>query len=1625
MLHGCHAVGKRQGASYCKQIVNTSTGTSCYDNRIDTDRTTDTLRAVMTPVIRLARRLCATASSMLLALLALTATPAHARPVDLSTPSNAFGPASDQGYASRWTEVSEADFGGGFTLPVRLGFFSGRVVASRTLGSAPWRIPLLSARVFDTQPDSCKILLPCGRVMTLVPGTVGWSTADGEWSSSPLGGGRLLVFRADGWEMEFDGRGYLARLRTDRGRQAFWIRDAAGELTSVVERPAGGAPDVVGLSVARDTATGLCSSLSVRTAFGTKTYPLSYDAQRRLSGVGFPDQSALAMAYSATAAGDPSMTVVERSGTPSVLVWSRTDQSLLSDGTWSYQVTRPAAGGCSVVRTGPYGETETYLDDQATNRTTLGYADGSSVVTVKVSAGPAKGKTASVRRVVGGQETILYHAEYDPLGMLASETDAAGLTTSHSYVLFVAGDVQSGVRTHATTRLTAPSWLPGGAMASAALVTATEEFDIRGNLVSTTDALGVTTLREYDQQDRLVRETGPGGRLLGTYAYDPRGPVSAVTDASGAATAFAYDQDGNLVSATDALGGVVRHEYDARGRRVRTVDALGRVTLQEHDGFGRVVRRTVAAGTTAQLVTTFSYDAQGRVLSAADSDGRSVAFVRDSHGRVVRRTDAQGRQTTYSYDVAMGCAAQASCSESDLPTRVVSPAGRVTVRRHGPGRILLEETVAAGTPLAAVTRHAYDAAGRRIATTDPLGRITRLRYGQSGGPYEVINPDGTSRHAAYDFEGRAVIEDDELGAVTRRAYDAYGNLISATGPDGAVWTYERAGADAPMGRISAVVSPSGERTAFSYDLLGRRVLTTKAAGTPLAAAYAEAYDASGAVISSSGPEGQSVSYEYDARGRPARTVDALGRSWSYAYSASAGATTVTVTNPDGSAEIRRSDADGRPLAVTDAAGASTAYAYDPDGLLSGLTDARGNVTLWARDARGQVSSKTYADSSAESYERDAAGRLVRRIRPDGAVATYAYDLRSRLSSVRWSAGRAEPSDFEYDAAGRLTMARNTSATVRRAYAASGRLASETQEIHPALGVSVPPLVATVGYATSADGRLSRITYPDGAAVDYEHDARGDVSRVVASGAPGSGPSQALELSYLRRADGRLAGMARSNGVASAFTYDAAGRLLSVAHRDRASAVLGSESLRYDAAGRRSSRVREDGATDFFRYDPAGQVTAAAYGLAASADPVAFPASQTFAYDPAGNRTQAVDGPLTASYQANAVNQYSRILVGAAETIPSYDALGNLLEDDRAAYAWDADIHLLSVAPKDGGPAAAYRYDALHRRVARLEGSATLTYFVHDGWNVVAEYAGSPGSSALAHEVRHVWGEDLGGGLQTAGGVGGLLASVRASGANWAHYDGNGNVVLLTDGAGAASARYAYDAFGRLKSSSGPAAEANRYRFSTKPQERAAALSYYGYRYYAPSYGRWLSRDPIEEDGGINLQQFVYNSPLNYVDPNGLTGWELNNPNTPYMNPGYSSPTMQGVEVAGTIASIFIEPLDWAMTGKEIYDDPANPWSYAGLIPAIPCSLGKYGKKLTSRLKNGPAMKTAKEARDFAKSNGWEKVASLESKGQEVYTDGKRYFTRDVDGHAGGAWKELNSKGKRIGTLDENLKRIGD
>jgi len=42
----------------------------------------------------------------------------------------------------------------------------------------------------------------------------------------------------------------------------------------------------------------------------------------------------------------------------------------------------------------------------------------------------------------------------------------------------------------------------------------------------------------------------------------------------------------------------------------------------------------------------------------------------------------------------------------------------------------------------------------------------------------------------------------------------------------------------------------------------------------------------------------------------------------------------------------------------------------------------------------------------------------------------------------------------------------------------------------------------------------------------------------------------------------------------------------------------------------------------------------------------------------------------------------------------------------------------------------------------------------------------------------------------------------------------------------------------------------------------------GFRYCSPSTGRWISRDPIEEAGGLNLYGFALNSAVSDVDVDG-------------------------------------------------------------------------------------------------------------------------------------------------------------
>jgi RHS repeat-associated protein len=123
----------------------------------------------------------------------------------------------------------------------------------------------------------------------------------------------------------------------------------------------------------------------------------------------------------------------------------------------------------------------------------------------------------------------------------------------------------------------------------------------------------------------------------------------------------------------------------------------------------------------------------------------------------------------------------------------------------------------------------------------------------------------------------------------------------------------------------------------------------------------------------------------------------------------------------------------------------------------------------------------------------------------------------------------------------------------------------------------------------------------------------------------------------------------------------------------------------------------------------------------------------------------------------------------------------------------------------------------------------------------------------------------------AGGIGGLLV-VRDHGGGTYHfvgYDGNGNVTVLVNASDqSASAQYEYSPFGELIRATGPLATTNPFRWSTKFWEEESGLVYYGYRYYSPSLGRWINRDPFEEEGGNNFYAFVFNEPIDFFDTDG-------------------------------------------------------------------------------------------------------------------------------------------------------------
>lgn len=127
-----------------------------------------------------------------------------------------------------------------------------------------------------------------------------------------------------------------------------------------------------------------------------------------------------------------------------------------------------------------------------------------------------------------------------------------------------------------------------------------------------------------------------------------------------------------------------------------------------------------------------------------------------------------------------------------------------------------------------------------------------------------------------------------------------------------------------------------------------------------------------------------------------------------------------------------------------------------------------------------------------------------------------------------------------------------------------------------------------------------------------------------------------------------------------------------------------------------------------------------------------------------------------------------------------------------------------------------------------------------------------GADSTVGEIEYVWGKDISGRRNGAAGIGGLLY-LKRNGAIYIPYaDAYGNILGYWDANGNLVASYTYNAFGKTIAQEGPMADAFTLRYSTKYWDAEICLCNYGYRYYNGRLFVWQTRDPLSEDGGVNL-----------------------------------------------------------------------------------------------------------------------------------------------------------------------------
>jgi RHS repeat-associated protein len=580
--------------------------------------------------------------------------------------------------------------------------------------------------------------------------------------------------------------------------------------------------------------------------------------------------------------------------------------------------------------------------------------------------------------------------------------------------------------------------------------------------------------------------------------------------------------------------------------------------------------------------------------------------------------------------------------------------------------------------------------------------------------------------------------------------------------------------------------------------------------------------------------------------------DPLGHVTAYTYEpAYFGVAHLTRTTwPDGATDAQTWGLNGRVATRTDPFGRITQFGYDVEGNVISVVDTLNQLTGFTYDELGRRLTHTDANSRTTHTAYDARGNIIRRTLPLGQSEHFTYDAGGNV--LTHTDFNGDTTIFTYDCLGRLTgKTLPDGATVGYTYDAVDNVVSHTDA------------VGTTTYTYDRRDRLTAVTDPTGVTLSYTYDDAGN--RLTLTG-PGGTTQYAYDAAnrltavtdpdgnttqYTYDAAGRRTGVLHANGTATTYTYDARHRLTALEHRDAGNALLARYEYQLDAAGKRTRLTESTGRTVDYQYDALGRLV--------RVDDVLGPVTLTteHTYDAVGNRVSATRQGQTQTYLYDANNRLTALL--AADTF-TYDANGNLLSHTRdgqtTTYSYDGQNRLVQVTEPVGN-VTVNRYDDAGLRVATIV-NGTTTQFVWDR----AHPSGLPQIVAELDDTgnvlnRYTYGDDR--------------ISLHTGGQTYAyHYDGMGSTRLLTDAGGAIAARYQFDAWGNLMSSSGSVP--NPFLYTGEQFDPNAGFYYLRARFYDPVHGRFVSADShpgsVYDPPSLHKYLYAHADPVNHVDPTG-------------------------------------------------------------------------------------------------------------------------------------------------------------